>query len=119
MTLLVKTVPINTNASGDATATVRAGGCRLHAIDLSIGDLDTPDVTITEEPIGTQLLALTGASGDGRYQPLVVGSDDAGAALDTAGDVAYAPPAILGRIQIVVAGGGNKKSGEITLLLER
>ncbi len=115
MTLIAKTVPINTNASGDATATVRAGGCRLHAIDVALGDLDTPDITITEEPQGTSILGLTGLAVSGRYLPVVVGQDDAGA--DVSGSAVA--PVILTRIQVVVAGGGNKKSGELTLLLER
>ncbi len=117
MTLLVKTVPINTDAEGAAVATVRAGGCLLRAVHVEVGDLEAFDLTVTEEPLGRTLLGLEAVEADARFQPMIVGQNTDGTDVSTNGG--HVIPAILKRIQIVIANGGDHKSGELTLLLER
>jgi len=120
VTLLAKTVPITTDAEGNRTITVRAGGCRLHAVDIGdLGDLEAFDLTITEQPQDISLLALTGINATARHHIGVPMSATDGTSLVVEGVGSYAPPVVLSRIQIVVANGGDSKSGEITLLLER
>lgn len=116
MSISTRVVPLVTNASGVASATVRAGGCRLVAVKVEVGTLDTPNIDITDEPSGTVLLSLAAQASDGVYQPMFAASDPAdGSAL--AG--AFAEPAVFGRFEIAVTGGGDTLTGEITLLLER
>jgi hypothetical protein len=115
MSIQVKSVPIVTDGSGDALNTVRAGGVILRQIRIELGTLTTPDITITEEPEGTSILALTGLNADKTVTPLVVGQDDAGE--DIVGSAAALP--VYSRIQIQTAGGGNAKTGRVVFLLER
>lgn len=116
MSIIARAVPLLTDGSGVASATVRAGGCRLLGVSLELGTLDTPNVAITDEPNGTELLSLAAAAADGVFQPMVAASDPADG---TALTGAFAAPAVFGRIEVAVTGGGASKTGEITLLLER
>src|SRR5258708_23912931 len=115
MSLSTESVPINTDVSGATTRTVRTGSAILRAVDIEIGTLSTPDIAITEEPGAINLLTLTGLAASGRFQPLVHGSDNAGASV-SASEVF---PTILSRIQIPVTGGGDTKTARLVLLLDR
>lgn len=115
MSLQVKSVPILTDGDGEATVTVRAGGCIVRAIRVELGTLSTPDFAITEQPGDTAILTVAGVAADGTFYPSVLADDEEGA--DVAG--AALPIPVFDRIQIVVAGGGAAKTGRLILLLER
>jgi hypothetical protein len=115
VSLIRESVPLNVDGAGAVTRTVRASPAVLRAVDLEIGTLNAPDIAITEEPAGTALLTLSGVSADGRYLPVILGQDDAGA--DVAGSAV--PPVVLSRIQIAVTGADASTGGRIVLILER
>lgn len=115
MSIDIESVPVTTLADGTDLSTLRAGGFILHGIRIELGTLDTPDITITEEPIGTTILAVTGLAADGDYTPLVEGHDDAGDAIVGSA----APVNVYGRLEIATSGGGDTKTGVVRFLVER
>jgi hypothetical protein len=115
MSIAVKSVPLVTDGSGDAQATVRAGGIVLQRIDVEIGTMTTPDVDITEEDAGTVILSVNALAADATYYPTFEGTDSTGAAVTGSA----VPVVVRDRIQIVVASGGASKSGRVVLTYER
>lgn len=113
--LVTQSVPLTTASDGTAARDVRMGSCQLLAVKVELGDLSTPDITLTDEPTGTELLAVTGVAADTLYTlaAAVQGSDGE----DVSG--AYAPPMVLGRIHVAVAGGGDTKTGRLVLVVNR
>lgn len=110
-----KIVTLTTDASGDASTTISVRGAAVvRCIDFDIGDLSTPDIDITDEPSGTVLLSADAVSASARYVPTILGTDNAGANVAGAG---MAFP-IMGGLQVVIAGGGDTKTGTFTLLYE-
>jgi hypothetical protein len=114
MSLAKQSVPIVTNSSGVASATVR-GAMVIRCVDLELGTLSTPDISITDEPTGTVMLSVTGVATDKRYIPAILGTDSSGA--NVAG--AALPFPVATRLQIDVTGGGDTKTGRLVLLYER
>jgi hypothetical protein len=114
VSLLTQVVPINVAADGSDLTTVRLGPCVLRMIRIEKGTLDTPDITITEQPINKSVLALTGLAADKDVIPTMLGGNGTG--VDVVG--AALPMPILERLQIVVAGAGVSTSGQITFLYE-
>lgn len=106
-------IPINVDASGDATATRLIGG-EILAIGVDTGTLATNvDITITDDLTASTIAAfanLTTATKYKRY-PKVVPTQPDGTALTTAGPAV--PPVSQGRIKVVVAQGGVSKSGTV------
>ena len=115
MSLAVKSVPIVTDGAGAASVTVRAGGLVLRAVRLELGTLSTPDITLTEEPGSTAILAVTGVAADTTWYPTVLG--DNGSGVDVTG--AALPIPVYDRILVVVAGGGATTTGRLVLMYER
>lgn len=115
MSILIKSVPITTAADGSDLTTVRAGGMVLHAVRIELGTLDTPDITLKEQPADTTILAVTGVAADATYYPSVLSDNSSG--VDVVG--AAVPVPVYDRIEITTAGGGNAKSGRVILLYER
>lgn len=115
MSLQTKSVPIVTDPSGADVTMIRAGGVRIHAIRIELGTLETPDITITEDPSTDSILALTGVAASVTKYPTVLGQTSAGA--NIAGAAVAFP--VYDRIKIVTAGGGDTKTGRVILLLER
>jgi len=114
MSLLVRRVPINVAADGSDLTTVRLGPCVIRLIRIEKGTLDTPDITITEQPNNKSLLALTGLAADKDVIPTILGGNGTG--VDVVGAALPAPG--LGRIQIATSGAGVSTTGEITFLYE-
>ena len=114
MSLATKSVPIVTDGTGVASATVR-GVCVVRCIDFELGTLSTPDIDIIDAPVGTVMLSVDGVATDKRYIPTILGTDTAGA--NVAG--AALPFPVMGRIQIDVTGGGASKTGRLVFLYER
>lgn len=115
MSLVEQRVPITTDGTGVDLSTVRAGGCIVRAIRLTLGTLTTPDLAITEEPAGTDIWTEAGIAADKSVVPLLVGQDDAGVNIAASA----VPVPVIDRIQVAISGGGANKTGEIVLLLER
>lgn len=113
MALHKKSVSLTTDGTGAASATVR-GVTILRRIDFEIGTLSTPDIDITDNDSGVVVFSADGLAADDQWFPTVLGQDDAGA--DIAG--AAMPFPVMGRLDIVVSGGGNNKSGRLLFLYE-
>jgi hypothetical protein len=107
-------IPFTTDASGDVTAYSGDVAGLVVGFYLDVGSGDTAlasgvDLTITEEDTGAAILTLTNVgAASARYLPRVATHDATGAAtgaLDAA-------PAV-GRIKVVVAGGGDSNVGTL------
>lgn len=117
MALRTYQVAIVTDGAGAFAQTITAPG-KTVAVGLVIGSLSTPDVTLTDFLTGGAIFAKAGIASSGIWQPKVVAVSVAAAALNTAGDVAYDSPACLRSLRVVVAGGGDTKSGTLYVLVE-
>lgn len=115
MSVQVRSVPLTTDGTGVASATVRAAGCKLLAIEVALGTLSTPDIAITDEPSGRDLLSVAGLAADAHYTCGVQLQDIDGTDLTGA----FGVPVVTGRMEIAVTGGGAAKTGRIVLVLER
>jgi hypothetical protein len=115
VSVLTKSVPITTAADGSDVTTVRAGGILLHAVRVELGTLDTPDITIKEQPANTTILAVTGVAADGTYYPSILEQTSAGSNITGAG----VPVPVYDRLEVTIAGGGDTKTGRLILLYER
>lgn len=115
MSLLIKSVPIITAADGSASVDVRAGGMLLWAVRVELGTLDTPDITLKEQPDNVTIISVAGVAADGTYYPSVLADNASG--VDVVG--AGLPVPVYNRITITVAGGGDTKTGRVILMYER
>lgn len=114
-TLITQSVPLTTDASGVCVRDVRFGSAQLIAIEVELGSLETPDITITDEPSGRSLLAKTGLAADAHY----VMSAQQQKADGTNLTGAFGPPVITGRVHVAIAGGGDTKTGRLVLIVNR
>jgi hypothetical protein len=115
MSLQVRSVPIVTDGTGVASATVRAGGCKLLAVEIEIGTLTTPDILITDEDSGRELVNKTGLAADAHYTLGVQLQDTDGTDLTGA----FGVPVVTGRMEIAISGAGAAKTGRVVLVMER
>lgn len=115
MSILIKSVPIVTAADGSASVDVRAGGLILRAVRVEVGTLSTPDFAITEQPGNTAILSVAAVAADTTYYPSVLSDNASG--VDVVG--AGVPIPVFDRIQILVSGAGDTKTGRVILLYER
>jgi hypothetical protein len=115
-------VPVTTDASGDATAyTPRVAGalCAIHYVKTDYAD--GVDFTITSEATGQSLWTDTNVNASEVVAPRAPTHDQSGAALLYAsGGTAQADKIALAsdRIKIMVASGGNAKSGTFHFLID-
>jgi hypothetical protein len=107
----VKIVTVETDADGEFTYERRMAG-QVLGIAIDLGDLDTPDIAISDGVWDTEILSVTGLAADGIYEPLVQAQDTDGADII---DV-YTQPVIFGSLKIEVTGGGANKTGTIRLV---
>ena len=108
-----------TDGSGDAseTASVAIYGC-LVAVEWAVGSLATGvdavlSVTKTTSGVDHTLLTLTDANANGWYYPRATASDNAGAAI-----VSYVEDVIQGHLKLVIAQGGDTKTGGCVVYFE-
>jgi hypothetical protein len=107
-----------TDASGDFSVDVTLQGL-VKGIGLVIGTLaNTADLTITDKLTGAAIFSKSNVSANALYQPKAIPVGVTGTALNTAGDVAYESPACLRTMHIVVAQGGDTKTGTLYVLIE-
>ncbi len=115
-------VTITTDASGDGTGYTSALTGRIHAIRYVKTDYDNGvDFTITLEKTGEAILTGTNINATDSFYPRVPVDDEAGAdALFAAGGTKLRDKvaAANDRVKIVVAQGGNAKSGTFHVIVE-
>ena len=101
------------DATGDVTLTASQSVVgMLYAVEWVDGDLaDGVDavlsVTNTASGVDQTVLTLTDANSDAWYYPRELADDNAGAALAAT----YTYPVINGTLKLVIASGGNAKTG--------
>ncbi|HMM99866.1 MAG TPA: hypothetical protein PKC99_12710 [Anaerolineales bacterium] len=114
--MIKRSLTIKTDASGDATAyaDVVPGGATLYAVQLIDGNLaDGVDVTITAEESNMSFALLTKAdfNDDQVLYPRVAASK----VVDGSALTEFVEPLAVGRIKVVIAQGGDKKTGGVAL----
>jgi hypothetical protein len=110
----MRRIAVTTDASGDFSATFHVYGT-LHGVFVELGDLSTPDITISDDVREVDLLDVSGVAADTFYQLSSQLQGDDGSDLTGA----FGPPAIMGSLLVEVAGGGNAKSGTISCLISK
>lgn len=92
------TVLIETDSAGAASSDRPFFGL-VRAIHTDPGDMDTPNVVISDPVGGTTLRTLTGMTTDDYWQP-------------------PDPIAVFGTLRVAVTGGGDTKHGRVRLMTE-
>lgn len=115
----IKRVTLTTDGAGAYAGDVRVTG-EIISVGLLIGDLSTPDLTITEKLTGKTIVNKAGIAADAQYHPRAlaqstVAVDIAAAAGPPAINDVYVPIVAFGTIHVVLAGAGATKTG--TLLI--
>ncbi|MGD0247809.1 MAG: hypothetical protein ABSB75_02035 [Candidatus Limnocylindrales bacterium] len=113
----VRLIQLTTAGAGTGSVSVATSGL-VRAIGILKGDLDTPDIAITDGLTGAPVLSVAGVAADTRYQPSVPQQDESGADLDT-DPIIYGPPVITGRMDVAISGAGNYHHGQLVLVIER
>lgn len=122
MALLKKeAVAFTTDGSGDATVYSNAVNGFLQAVHYDYGDADTgADFTITDETTGIALLTITnGGTSDLVWYPHIGGHPVANTGAGTNSTVRLVPNPVVGRIKVVVASGGDTKTGTLNFFITR
>ena len=119
MRLKSRRLDVTTDESGDATTndTLSIFGC-LYAVETIDGDLsDGVDAVVsvqsTESGVALTLLTLTDFNTDAMYYPRHVVHGETGAALTGTSGGDRAMPVINGTLRVVIAQGGDTKTGGI------
>lgn len=110
-------IPVTTDSGGAASETKATDvNGFIYAIDLKLGTLAsgaadvTVSVTNTPDGVDRTLLTLTNVAANARYFPRELEDDNAGAdATNRLMNLA------VGRLKVVVAQGGDTKSGAVTV----
>ncbi len=108
------TVEVTTDASGDATAyTGEVNGFLSQIRYVKTDFADTVDFTITSEDTGEMLWSESNVTASTTIAPRQAthGTDGSASLYAATGEPVEAPIAVRGRIKIVVAQGGNAKTG--------
>lgn len=110
-----ETVTFTTDASGDATVYSNVVNGGIYSVIFTDTDTDAgADFTITCEDTGQAIVTATNAGGsDQQYQPRQAVHDTSAAAI---ADLYDHIAVVNERVKIVVAQGGNAKSGQFDLL---
>lgn len=113
----VKQIGIITDTNGDFVVDAHLTG-EIIAIGLVIGDLSTPDITVTDTLTGESVFVKTGIAANDTWTPRrlatsAAGVDLAAAAGPPAIDNVYVPTTVFRGVHVVVAGAGSIKSGTL------
>lgn len=113
----VKQIGIVTDTNGDFVTDVHIQG-EVLAVALVIGDLSTPDVTITDLLTSEAVFAKTGISASDTWHPRRLLQSAAGVDLAAAAGPPvianeYGPVVVFNHAHVVVAGAGSIKSGTL------
>jgi len=122
MAIIIDTVAVETDSSGDATVySGRTFNGKLVAIDYAKTDFaDTADFTITSEETGQTLWTQANVTASATKYPLTQACSTAGVAATLDGTRALLVPIALvnERISVVVAQGGDTKTGEFSFVVD-
>lgn len=123
MSIKVEKITITTDAAGDTTVYSGDFVGLLHELIYVPGTLATgADLTITDDVTGAAIITITnGGTAAVRLAPRVPTVDATNAAslyADT-GEPVNDRMAIVGRLKVVVAEGGNAKTGTLYIVWER
>ncbi len=116
MALIDYVLDILTDENGDATvvgdSAINGFLVEIAWVDGTLADGVGAVISMTQTPEGVDktLLTLTAANDDADYRIALARHDNAGAAID--GQYAVEPP-IMGVPKVVVADGGNAKTGKV------
>ena len=113
-------VSLTTDASGDVTGYAPSSTGRVLGIRYVKTDFDNGvGFTITAEATGQAILTLTNQNSSGSFYPRVPVQDDAGADATLDGTRKMREPVVIvnDRVKIVVASGGNAKTGAVHVLI--
>lgn len=113
-------VSLTTNASGAATAySPNVTGRILAVIYTKVDFADGVDFTITLEGTAEPILTLTNQNAGAVFYPRVQVQDEtgAGATLDGTRKMREPVVAVNDRVKVVVAAGGDTKTGTITVVV--
>lgn len=113
----VRQIGIVTDTNGDFVTDVKVQG-EVLAIALVIGDLSTPDITITDLLTAESVFVKTGIAASDTWHPRrlvqsAAGVDLAAAAGPPAIANEYGPVVVFRDAHVVVAGAGSIKSGTL------
>jgi len=104
----VKTITVTTSAAGAYAGDARLSG-QVLAVHVDLGSLDTPDITLTDLDSGDSVLTAAGVAASKVYLPrrvVQLGTDGT--------DLAPIDAPFVGKtLHVVIAGGGNKKTGTL------
>lgn len=118
--LTIRYLELETDGSGDATATTGQGiSGKLYAIEFLGSGLDSgadTTISITDKGGGVDqtLLTLTDVNSDGIYYVRELAQDNAGGDLTAIYDL----PIIMGKVKAVIAAGGANKTAKIIIYYE-
>lgn len=112
----IKTIFIRTDTNGDYTWEREFQGV-IHAIEVEVGDLSTPDIDLTDDTYSVTFLSVNGLAADAVYYPgeFLQGPDGTDLAAGTS-IKAGTSSVCMGVLKLVVAGGGSVKRGRVTIL---
>lgn len=114
-------VAITTAADGSFTGYTPPLAGFVHQVRFVDTDLDdTADITVTEEDTGAAIVTLTNQAATATFMPRGATHDTAGAAslYAAAGEPVEDRIPAFGRIKVVVAQGGNAKTGTLYVYVE-
>lgn len=125
--LAVQSFALVTDAGGNATVLgeMSLNGARIYAVEFVLGTLTSGavDVTLsdTSAPGGVSktLLTLTNAAANAVYYLRLLAHGETGAALTGTAGGDRVMPLVTGRLQVVVAQGGNVLTGSLHVWYER
>lgn len=111
---------ITTDASGDATAYTPAVDGRILGVVYTKTDFaNGVDITVTLEATGQAVLALTDQNASGTFYPRQQVHGPTGTGLTYNGTQTVNEPVVAGgdRVKVVVAQGGNAKTGTVDVIV--
>jgi hypothetical protein len=108
----IKRIPVTTATDGSFAQNIHVTG-QVAAVFVDIGNLSTPDITLTDLLTGKVVLAKAGLAASDLFQTKAVVQKAADGTDLTAVD---AVP-VFGTLHVAVAGGGDKVSGTIYVMV--
>jgi len=111
--MFLKKFDLHTNGSGVANGTLGLSGAVVLGVSVDVGTLDTPDIAITDEPDGTEILSLAATAGGVFYPsvPMSYPSDGTPVA-------GFTQPVVFHQLKVAVSGAGADQRGTVTVLLD-
>lgn len=115
----IRKITLTTDAAGALDTVANVTG-EIISVGLLIGDLSTPDLTLTDKLTAKSIVTKAGIAADVHYHPRVLAqhsdaTDVAAAAGPPVLNENYVPVTVFGKLRIQLSGAGDTKTG--TLLI--